>query len=78
MPINIGNNQEISILELISIIKKFNVKKTTLKYFKLPTNDPVRRKPNIKMAKKILNWEPKVKLLDGLKKTYNYYINNNK
>ena len=78
MPLNIGNNEEISILELITIIKKFNAKKTNLKYFELPTNDPVRRQPNIALAKKILNWEPKVKLLDGLRNTYNYYLNNNK
>ena len=47
-------------------------------YNELPEEDPLKRKPDITLAKKILNWSPKVDLDDGLKRTYEWYkkINN--
>ncbi len=75
MPINIGNPKEHSILELIEIIKSIIKTKSKLFFQKLPENDPKVRKPNIKLANKILSWNPKINLTDGLLKTVEYYNN---
>ena len=71
--INIGNPQEISLMELIKVLqKKFNYKpKITFK--KMPLNDPKQRKPNIDKAIKRLNWRPRVDLEEGLEKTIEYF-----
>ncbi len=74
-PINIGNPSENSLLNIIELIKKINPSKSEIDYFELPKNDPKRRKPDITLAKKILNWEPKVNLKDGLTRTLDYYLN---
>lgn len=72
-PINIGNPYEITIKELsekcLSIIKT----KSNIIYKKLPSDDPMRRQPNIDKAIKYLNWYPKIKLYEGLNKTINYF-----
>ncbi len=74
LPINIGNPDEYSINELINILKKLIPNSSKIKYSKLPENDPMVRKPDISLAKKILEWEPKIKLNDGLKSTIKYFI----
>lgn len=72
-PINIGNPYEMTIKELsekcLSIIKT----KSNIIYKKLPSDDPMRRQPNIDKAIKYLNWYPKIKLDEGLNKTINYF-----
>ena len=73
LPINIGNPIEYNILELIEILKKLMSKQCELEFYNLPENDPKVRRPDITLAKKILNWEPKVKLEEGLKKTIDYF-----
>ncbi len=75
-PVNIGNPNEITILQLIDYIKKISEKNCSVSYKKLPINDPKRRKPDISIAKKIIHWEPKIPIEIGLLKTYNYYIEN--
>ncbi len=72
-PINIGNPSEHSINDLIEILKKLIPSKSKNKYMPLPENDPKVRKPDIHLAKSILNWKPKVNLKLGLKKTIEYY-----
>ncbi len=74
-PVNIGNPNEFSILELTNIIKDLTNSRSNVLYKKLPENDPKVRKPSINLAKKILKWEPKVKIKDGLIKTIKYYQN---
>ena len=74
-PVNIGNPKESTLLELIEIIEKLTSKKKIVKFFPLPENDPKKRKPDIKLAKSLFNWEPKVKLNQGLKSTIEYYKN---
>jgi len=71
--INIGNPQEISLMELIKVLqKKFNfMPKITFK--KMQLNDPKQRKPNIDKAIKRLNWRPRVDLEEGLDKTIEYF-----
>jgi UDP-glucuronate decarboxylase len=72
-PVNIGNPEEISILDLAQkIIQKTN-SQSELIFCPLPNDDPVQRKPDIRLAKNELNWEPKIKLDEGLDKTIKYY-----
>lgn len=72
-PINIGNPQEITILDLAKKIKQLTNSKSEIIFKDLPKDDPVRRKPDIEKAKQILKWEPKVDLEEGLKRTIDYF-----
>ena len=73
LPINIGNPDEYSILELVNMLRKLINCSSEIQYLDLPENDPMVRKPDITLAKKVLDWEPKVKISDGLKKTIKYF-----
>lgn len=72
-PVNIGNPNEITLIDLINQIKKLKKSSNKVVYKKLPINDPMKRKPDISLAKKILNWEPIISLDYGLDKTFNYF-----
>lgn len=72
-PINIGNPIEMNMLQFAEVIKKHAGSNVPLVFKPLPTDDPKTRCPDISKAKKMLNWEPKVLLADGLKKTYEYF-----
>lgn len=72
-PINLGNPNEFTILELANIVKKLTGSKSEIVFKPLPEGDPTRRRPDITRAKQILRWEPKVSLEDGLKKMIEYY-----
>ncbi len=77
-PINLGNPKEITILELAKTIKRLTNSTSKVIFKKLPKDDPTRRKPDIMLAKKVLNWKPKMPFLNGIKKTINYFRNENK
>lgn len=72
-PINIGNPDEISILDFANEIISFSKKNTKIVFESLPVGDPLQRKPDITKAKKILNWRPKINRKEGIKKTFNYF-----
>lgn len=72
-PINLGNPKEISILELAEKIIKMTNSKSEIIFKPLPEDDPVRRCPDITKAKKLLNWEAKVGLEEGLTKTIGWF-----
>jgi UDP-glucuronate decarboxylase len=72
-PINIGNPEEYSILELAEKIIRLINSKSKIILRPLPQDDPMQRCPDISLAKKELNWEPKVKLEEGLMKTIMYF-----
>lgn len=74
-PINIGNPYEITVKELAGIITNMIKCNSKIVYMDLPSNDPMKRKPDITKAKKFLNWEPKIKLEAGLEKTIEYFSN---
>lgn len=74
-PINIGNPVEYTINELVKIISQIIGCKNESNFLRLPVDDPKIRKPDITLAKKILNWEPKISLEEGLKITINYFRN---
>lgn len=71
--INIGNPEEYSIIELARIIKKEVESTSEIINGPIGTDDPKKRKPDIRKALKILQWQPKVSLLEGLKKTIPYF-----
>jgi UDP-glucuronate decarboxylase len=72
--LNMGNPEEYTILELANkILELISNSKSKIVFKPLPKDDPVRRKPDITMAKEILRWEPKVKLEEGLKRTIEYF-----
>ena len=72
-PINLGNPDEITINDLAKLIIEMTNSKSKIIKLKLPEDDPKKRKPDISLAKKILNWSPKTSLEEGLKKTINYF-----
>jgi UDP-glucuronate decarboxylase len=74
-PINLGNPDEFTILELAEKVIKLTNSKSKIIYKDLPGDDPKKRKPDISKAKKSLNWKPKISLNNGLNKTIDYFKN---
>lgn len=72
-PVNIGNPNEFTILELAEKIINLTGSRSKIIFKSLPQDDPLQRKPLIDLAKKELNWEPKIQLEDGLLKTIQYF-----
>ena len=73
LPINIGNPDEITILDFAKEIIKLTRANQKIIYKELPVDDPLQRQPDISLAKRILNWEPKVSRSQGMKKTFEYF-----
>lgn len=71
--INIGNTNEITILELAKLVKRLTGSKSTIVFHPLPIDDPRERRPVIEKAKRLLGWEPKVDIEEGLLRTINSY-----
>jgi UDP-glucuronate decarboxylase len=72
-PINLGNPGEFTIRELAELVIELTGSKSKLVRKPLPEDDPRQRQPDITKARKLLRWQPKVKLRDGLKKTIPYF-----
>src|SRR5882724_2374898 len=72
LPVNLGNPVELTILEFGERIQALMGIKTPIVHQPLPSDDPKRRQPNIAKAKKLLGWEPKVGLEEGLRETVEY------
>jgi dTDP-glucose 4,6-dehydratase len=72
-PVNIGNPQEITIKEFGDEIIKLTGTSQKMVYHPLPADDPKQRRPDISLAQKLLNWEPKIDRAEGLKRTYAYF-----
>lgn len=72
-PINLGNPSEFTVLELAKKIKQLTNSKSEIVFHPLPTDDPIKRKPNISLAKEKIDWEPKIQLEEGLKETVEYF-----
>ena len=73
MPINIGNPDEYTILEVAKLIKDNVNPKIDFCFKPLPPDDPVRRLPDINLAKKELQWEPKISFIQGIESTANWF-----
>ncbi|HUI33097.1 MAG: SDR family oxidoreductase [Dysgonamonadaceae bacterium] len=72
-PVNIGNPNEFTILELAETIIRLTNSKSKLVFNSLPKDDPQQRKPDISLAREKLDWSPKIELEEGLKKTIEYF-----
>jgi len=72
-PINLGSEYEHTILETAELIIKLTGSKSKIIHKPLPEDDPTRRRPDITLARSLLQWEPKVTFEEGLKKTIAYY-----
>ena len=73
LPVNLGNPGEFTMNELAEEVGKATGKSINVRYLPLPQDDPRQRQPNIERAQKLLNWEPKVPLAEGLKKAAAYF-----
>ncbi|CAN5267969.1 SDR family oxidoreductase [soil metagenome] len=73
LPVNMGNPGEFTMNELAHQVAEATGKGISIKYLPLPQDDPKQRQPNIERAKSLLNWEPKIALDEGLKKTVAYF-----
>jgi UDP-glucuronate decarboxylase len=71
-PVNVGNPVEFTIRQLAELVIRLTGSKSKIIFEPLPADDPMQRKPDIEKAKSLLNWEPKVPLEEGLKKTIAY------
>lgn len=72
-PINMGNPNEFTMLELAREVLDLCNSKSTITYLPLPENDPVQRRPDTTYARELLQWEAKVQLREGLEKTISYF-----
>ena len=72
-PINLGNPNEFSMLELAEEVLRITGSRSTISFNALPSDDPTRRQPDIGLAKQLLDWEPTVSLRDGLTRTVDYF-----
>jgi dTDP-glucose 4,6-dehydratase len=73
LPMNLGNPEELTILEFAKLIKTLCESGSEIVYEQLPQDDPMQRRPDIRKAKEILGWTPKVGLEEGLKRTIRYF-----
>ncbi len=74
-PVNLGNPNELKVRELADLVIKKTNNNGQIIYKNLPQDDPIKRKPDISIAKKNLNWEPKIELSEGLDITIDYFKN---
>jgi UDP-glucuronate decarboxylase len=72
-PINLGNPREITIIELAKLVIKMTRSQSKIVFEPQHENDPIKRKPDISKAKKLLGWEPRISLEEGLEKTISYF-----
>jgi dTDP-glucose 4,6-dehydratase len=73
LPVNIGNQDEFTILECAQAVLEVTRSKSELRFVDLPVDDPTRRRPDITKARTLLAWEPKIKLKEGLEKSLEYF-----
>ena len=74
-PINLGNENEISVLNLAHNILNITSSSSKIIFKDLPIDDPKQRKPDVSYAKKIISWNPKIELIEGLTETIKYFKN---
>jgi dTDP-glucose 4,6-dehydratase len=73
LPVNIGNPDEFTILECAEAVLELTGSQSDLRFEPLPVDDPMRRKPDIAKAKRVLDWEPKISLREGLKLSLEFF-----
>ena len=73
LPVNLGNPEEVTVLELAQTIVRLAGSTSTIEFRELPVDDPKQRRPDITRARSLLGWDPKVALEDGLGRTLEYF-----
>jgi len=73
-PVNIGNPTEITMLQLVDIVREVTGSSSEIVFEPLPVGDPTRRRPDITRARTLLGWEPKVELAEGLAHMRDWYL----
>jgi dTDP-glucose 4,6-dehydratase len=73
LPVNLGNPEEVTVLELAQIIVRLSASSSPIEFKPLPIDDPKQRRPDIARARKLLGWQPEVGLEDGLARTLEYF-----
>ena len=74
-PVNIGNPEEFTVLELAEKVLRFTGSKSKMRFLPLPQDDPTKRQPDISLARHVLGWEPRIRIDEGLQKTVDYFRN---
>ena len=72
-PVNLGNPDEFTILQLAKLVIEMSGSKSKIVFNPLPSDDPKQRQPDITLAKNLLNWEPQIKLTQGVEKVIEYF-----
>lgn len=72
-PLNLGNPEEISMIDLANMIIKMTDSSSLIRFMPLPEDDPLHRKPDIGLAQKMISFEPKISLSEGLQKTIDFF-----
>lgn len=72
-PVNVGNPIEFTVRELADIVIEITGSSSAVEYHDLPTDDPVRRRPDITRARRLLGWEPEVELRVGIERTVAFF-----
>jgi UDP-glucuronate decarboxylase len=72
-PVNLGNPQELSILDLAERVIRLTRSQSRVRFKPLPEDDPKQRRPDVRLAVKQLKWKPRVAIDDGLKETIRYF-----
>jgi dTDP-glucose 4,6-dehydratase len=75
LPVNIGNPDEFTIIECAQAVIEVTGSKSELRFEDLPEDDPTRRCPDIAKARALLDWEPRVNLMEGLRKSLPFFKN---
>jgi UDP-glucuronate decarboxylase len=76
-PLNLGTTQEYSMKSLAEIVINLSKSKSKVVYAPLPQDDPKQRRPDVTLVQQLINWSPKVSILEGLKTTINYFASLN-
>ena len=74
-PVNLGNPTPITILQLATEVIEHTNSSSELVFLPLPSDDPLQREPDISVAREVLNWEPAIDRISGLKKTIEFFVN---
>ena len=73
LPTNVGNPREFTVLQFAELVKKMTNSSSSIEFQPLPQDDPKQRKPDISKAQRVLGWEPKVGIEEGLGQTLEYF-----
>lgn len=72
-PMNLGSDYEMSVIEIANLVLSLTKSKSEIVFMPLPENDPIKRRPNLDLARKLINWNPKISPEEGISKTIEYF-----